>query len=66
MAADITVFDPNTVIDRATYEIPALPSEGVRHVLVNGAVALEGRRRHRRSQRRAAVSDQQHAEPANQ
>ena len=36
MAADITVFDPNTIIDHATYENPALPSEGVRHVLVNG------------------------------
>jgi N-acyl-D-aspartate/D-glutamate deacylase len=41
MAADITVFDPNTVIDRATYESPALPSEGIRFVLVNGGVALE-------------------------
>jgi hypothetical protein len=40
MAADITVFDPETVIDRATYESPALPSEGVRFVLVNGTVAL--------------------------
>jgi N-acyl-D-amino-acid deacylase len=40
MAADITVFDPNTVIDRATYESPALPAEGIRHVLVNGKIAL--------------------------
>jgi N-acyl-D-amino-acid deacylase len=30
------------VIDRATYENPALPSEGIRHVLVNGVVALTG------------------------
>ncbi|MGH9387254.1 MAG: amidohydrolase family protein, partial [Vicinamibacterales bacterium] len=41
MAADIVTFDPNTVIDRATYEQPALPSEGIRHVLVNGRVALK-------------------------
>ena len=40
MAADITVFDPATVIDRATYQQPTLPSEGIRHVLVNGRIAL--------------------------
>jgi N-acyl-D-amino-acid deacylase len=40
MAADITVFDPATVIDRSTYEEPALPPEGIRHVLVNGTLAL--------------------------
>ena len=34
--ADITVFDPATVIDRATYEKPAEPSAGIVHVLVNG------------------------------
>jgi uncharacterized Zn-binding protein involved in type VI secretion len=40
MAADITVFDPAAVIDHATYQKPTLPSEGVRHVLVNGRIAL--------------------------
>lgn len=40
MAADVTVFDPETVIDRATFEDPARPSEGIRHVLVNGVAAL--------------------------
>ena len=40
MAADITVFDPKTIVDHATYEEPALLAEGVRFVLVNGRVAL--------------------------
>jgi N-acyl-D-amino-acid deacylase len=41
MAADIAVFDPAAIIDRATYEDPALPSEGMRHVIVNGIIALK-------------------------
>jgi hypothetical protein len=42
MAADITVFDPATVIDHATYEDAGQLSDGVRDVLVNGRVALRG------------------------
>jgi N-acyl-D-aspartate/D-glutamate deacylase len=34
--ADITVFDPNRVIDRATFEDPLEYSEGIQYVLVNG------------------------------
>jgi len=34
--ADIAVFDPATVIDRATYERPAEYASGFRFVLVNG------------------------------
>lgn len=34
--ADITVFDPERVIDQATYEKPATASSGIRHVLVAG------------------------------
>jgi N-acyl-D-aspartate/D-glutamate deacylase len=41
MAADVTVFDPKTVIDHATYESPALLSEGIKFVVVNGRVVLE-------------------------
>ena len=41
MMADVTVFDPKTVIDHATYEDPAALSEGIRHVFVNGALALQ-------------------------
>ena len=33
--ADITVFDANTIIDKATYEHPLQYSEGIRFVLVN-------------------------------
>jgi dihydroorotase len=42
--ADVTVFDPQTVLDRATYEQPSLPSEGIRFVFVSGvAVVDEGK-----------------------
>jgi dihydroorotase len=34
--ADITVFDPDRVIDRATFENPAQYSEGIQYVLVGG------------------------------
>ncbi|MFT0545522.1 N-acyl-D-amino-acid deacylase family protein [Allopusillimonas ginsengisoli] len=36
MHADIVVFDPDTVQDRATWESPTLRSAGIDHVLVNG------------------------------
>jgi dihydroorotase len=38
--ADITVFDPERVIDRATFEKPAQYSEGIPHVLVNGVFVV--------------------------
>lgn len=38
-AADIVVFNPETVIDKATYQEPNLMSEGIIHTLVNGQFA---------------------------
>jgi dihydroorotase len=42
--ADVTVFDPATVIDIATFEKPAQFARGIVHVLVNGVpVVQDGR-----------------------
>jgi N-acyl-D-aspartate/D-glutamate deacylase len=40
LAADLVVFDPATVIDKATYEDPFQYPEGIRAVVVNGQIAL--------------------------
>jgi len=34
--ADVTVFDPATISDRATFEAPMTPAAGIEHVFVNG------------------------------
>jgi N-acyl-D-amino-acid deacylase len=39
--ADITIFDPGAIIDKATYTQPAQLAEGVKYVIVNGQVAFE-------------------------
>jgi len=39
--ADITIFDPNEIRDKATYENPHQYAVGVSHVLVNGELVLE-------------------------
>ncbi len=39
-AADLVVFDPDTVADEATYEDPLEPPSGIRYVFVNGRLAV--------------------------
>jgi len=38
--ADITIFNPELIIDQATYEEPAKYSKGIEYVLVNGVVVV--------------------------
>jgi N-acyl-D-aspartate/D-glutamate deacylase len=42
--ADVIVFDPKTVADRATYEQPELLAAGMKFVVVNGKIAVENQK----------------------
>jgi N-acyl-D-amino-acid deacylase len=42
MFADLTVFDPDRVIDKSTYTDPFHYSEGIAYVVVNGTLVLDG------------------------
>ena len=48
--ADITVFDPRTIIDRATFEDPNQYPTGIEYVLVNGQIEVD------KGQRTAALA----------
>jgi N-acyl-D-amino-acid deacylase len=39
--ADVTIFDLDTLEDRATYDAPMLHPSGIEYVLVNGVVTIE-------------------------
>jgi len=41
MKADIVLFNPLTVKDKATYENPRQLSEGIEYVLINGHIVVE-------------------------
>lgn len=40
--ADVTIFDPATVIDRSTYEDATIPSAGIPYVIVGGEMVVDG------------------------
>jgi dihydroorotase/N-acyl-D-amino-acid deacylase len=39
--ADLTIFNPKTIIDKATFEKPHQYSEGIEYVIVNGKLAVD-------------------------
>lgn len=43
--ADVTIFDPNTVIDRATFEDPNQYPVGINYVIVNGQLEVDNGKR---------------------
>ncbi len=40
--ADLVLFDPDAVRDRATFDAPGQPSAGIAHVLVDGQLVVSG------------------------
>lgn len=40
--ADVTIFDPKTVIDQSTFTAPFAYNKGISQVIVNGVVVLDG------------------------
>jgi N-acyl-D-amino-acid deacylase len=42
MWADVAVFNPETIIDKATFDDPAQYPEGIEFVIVNGKVVMDG------------------------
>src|SRR6185295_20022186 len=39
--ADLTIFDPQTIIDRSTFQEPAKYAEGIKFVIVNGVLIVK-------------------------
>ncbi len=39
--ADVTIFDPKRVLDRATFEMPNQHPEGIKYVIVNGQISVD-------------------------
>ena len=39
--ADLVIFNPQTIIDKASYQSPKLHADGIENVLVNGKVVWQ-------------------------
>ena len=39
--ADLVIFDPDTIQDKATFENPHQYSEGIQYVIINGQIVVE-------------------------
>jgi len=48
LAADLVVFDPAAIADRATYQAPHQYPAGIHYVIVNGVIELEGEKHYGR------------------
>jgi N-acyl-D-amino-acid deacylase len=43
--ADLTIFDPKRVLDRATFEMPNQHPDGIKFVIINGQISVDDGRR---------------------
>jgi N-acyl-D-aspartate/D-glutamate deacylase len=43
--ADLTIFDPKRIIDRATFEMPNQHPDGINYVIVNGQLEVDSGKR---------------------
>ena len=39
--ADLTIFDPETIMDGPTFQDLSVPNKGIDYVIVNGQIALK-------------------------
>jgi N-acyl-D-aspartate/D-glutamate deacylase len=53
MGADVVIFDPSIVADKATFDAPFQYPAGINAVIVNGVVALRDGQRSRSGSGRA-------------
>ena len=44
MTADMVIFDPETIIDKASYENPFQQPEGIEYIIMNGEVVVDHKR----------------------